>query len=372
MVRGWVTRAAMKILYLNYEFPPLGGGGSPVSYEIARGYARRGHTVDVVTMGFRDLPSREEVEGISIFRVPCIRARKEICHPWEQLSYLASARSFLTERLRNIRYDICHTHFIIPTGVLALWVKKRFGLAYVLTAHGSDVLGYNRRFALIYPFIGRPWKAIVRGARYVTAPSDFLIQRMREIIDLKTYVTVPNGIDLSRFRPMKKRPSILVVARLFQNKGVQDVLRALSGINLKRWSVDIVGDGPYRQPLVELCGRLGLEDSVRFHGWIDNDSLAMKELYGRASVYVSASYFESFGMTVLESLSAGCYPVLSDIGGHRFIVDDDRCFFPPGDIEALRMRLQEAIDRGAKESRIDISRFTWDRIVDSYCGLLEG
>lgn len=56
----------MKILYLNYEFPPLGGGGSPVSYEIARGYARRGHTVDVVTMGFRDLPSREEVEGISI------------------------------------------------------------------------------------------------------------------------------------------------------------------------------------------------------------------------------------------------------------------------------------------------------------------
>ena len=343
-----------------------------MSYEIAHGYARRGHTVDVVTMGFKDLPSREEVEGISIFRVKCLRARKEICHPWEQLSYLASARSFLMDRLKETRYDICHTHFIIPTGVLALWVKRRFGLEYVLTAHGSDVLGYNRRFALIYPFIGRPWKNIVRGARYVTAPSDFLIQRMRAIIDLTTYVTIPNGIDLKRFRPMKKRRSILLVARLFQNKGVQDVLHALSGVNLNGWRVDIVGDGPYRQPLVELCNRLGLNKAVRFHGWIDNDSAAMKELYGRASVYISASYFESFGLTVLESLSAGCYPVLSDIGGHRFIVDDDRFFFPPGDSEALRLRLQEAIDRGAKEFHIDISRFTWDRIVDSYCALLEG
>lgn len=36
---------------LNYEFPPLGGGASPVSYEIAKGYTKLGHDVDVVTMG---------------------------------------------------------------------------------------------------------------------------------------------------------------------------------------------------------------------------------------------------------------------------------------------------------------------------------
>jgi len=38
----------LRILMLNYEFPPLGGGASPVSYEIAKGYVKLGHKVDVV------------------------------------------------------------------------------------------------------------------------------------------------------------------------------------------------------------------------------------------------------------------------------------------------------------------------------------
>ena len=59
-----------RILMLNYEFPPLGGGASPVSYEIAKGYAKLGHKVDVVTMGFKGLPSEEKKEGMRIFRVP--------------------------------------------------------------------------------------------------------------------------------------------------------------------------------------------------------------------------------------------------------------------------------------------------------------
>jgi glycosyltransferase involved in cell wall biosynthesis len=73
-----------RILVLNYEFPPLGGGASPVSYEIAKEYAKKGHQVDVVTMGFKGLPKEEKKEGMRIFRVPCIRLKKEICHPWEQ------------------------------------------------------------------------------------------------------------------------------------------------------------------------------------------------------------------------------------------------------------------------------------------------
>ena len=43
----------LRILMLNYEFPPLGGGASPVSYEIAKAYAKLGHKVDVVTMSFK-------------------------------------------------------------------------------------------------------------------------------------------------------------------------------------------------------------------------------------------------------------------------------------------------------------------------------
>jgi glycosyltransferase involved in cell wall biosynthesis len=363
----------MKILYLNYEFPPIGGGGSPVSYEIAKGYVRCGHEVDVVTMSYGDLPEFENVEGINIFRVKCLRTKKEICHPWEQLTYLVSAKSFLSKHLKSVRYDMNHTHFIIPTGVLALWVKRKFNIPYIMTAHGSDVLGYNKRFALLYPLLKRPWEQIVRNARCVTAPSDFLIQKIRQITQQGTFHTIANGLDLTRFSPMKKEKKILVVARLFPNKGIQDILDALNGINLGKWSVDIVGDGPYLDVLVNRVRTYGLEGKVKFRGWIDNASKEMKELYGKAVIFISASHFESFGLTVLEALSAGCYPLISDIGGHRFVVRDDRYFFQKGNIEDLRGKIISLIQMQPDDFsvNIDIERFDWNNVIKDYISLLE-
>jgi len=305
----------MKILFLNYEFPPIGGGASPVSYEIARGYVKLGHHVDVVTMSYGDLPAHEVVEGINIYRVKCLRSKKEICHPWEQLTYIFSARKFLKKHLKNNSYDINHTHFIIPTGPIALWIKKKFNIPYIVTSHGSDVLGYNERFKALYPVLVRPWKKVVREAEFVTAPSPFLTEKIRENSEDARLVTISNGISLSKFTPMKKEKRIVIVTRLFINKGVQDILQALKETVLGEWKVDIVGDGPYRETLEAMVRDFGLNDSVIFHGWVDNRSEEIKSLYGRASIFISASYFESFGQTVLEAVRAGCYPLLSDIGG---------------------------------------------------------
>ena len=361
----------MNILFLNYEFPPIGGGASPVSLEIARGYVSSGHTVDVVTMSYKELPAHEIVDGINIYRVKSLRSKKEICHPWEQLSYLISARRFLKRRMRETKYDINHTHFIIPTGVLALWLKRRFGLPYVITSHGSDVLGYNKRFAMLYPFLERPWKKIIREAKCITAPSDFLIDSIKNITTQGTFRTISNGLDLTKFRPMKKEKSILVVARLFFNKGIQDVLDALKGMELHGWRVDIVGEGPYRDELEHKITANALSGSVRMLGWIDNSSAQMKELYGKAGIFISASYFESFGMTVLEALSAGCYPLISDIGGHRFIINHDRYFFEKGNIEDLRRKLSGLIRHIPGRHQVRLEKFSWKNVIKHYIALLE-
>ena len=69
----------MKILMLSYEFPPIGGGGSHVVQGLVRELIRLGHTVDVVTMGFDDLPREEVIEGANIYRAPCIRLKKDYC-----------------------------------------------------------------------------------------------------------------------------------------------------------------------------------------------------------------------------------------------------------------------------------------------------
>jgi len=362
-----------RILMLNYEFPPLGGGASPVSYEIAKGYIKLGHEVDVVTMRFKGLPKFEKKEGINIYRVPCWRTKKEICHPWEQLTYIISAKKFLKEHMKTHTYDINHTHFIIPTGIISLWLKKNYGLPYIITSHGSDVLDYNNKriFKYIYPLVKKQWKEIIKEAEVTITPSNFLKDKIKELTKEGKFEIIPNGIDPNKFKPMKKEKKILVVARLFENKGVQDILDALKPISQelkqKGWKVDIVGEGPYRSFLEKKAKENSLQDLVIFHGWIENNSKEMKEFYGKANIFISASWFESFGMTILEAISAECTPLISNIGGYKQVGLNKKYYFRVKDSNDLTIKIKKLIDiRGnLKIGRFD-KNFEWDNIVKEY------
>ena len=364
-----------RILMLNYEFPPLGGGASPVSYEIAKGYVKLGHSVDVVTMGFQNLKAFEVKDGINIYRVKCLRTKKEICHPWEQLTYIISAKKFLKQHMKTHSYDINHTHFIIPTGVISLWLKKHYNLPYIITSHGSDVLGYNKRFKYLYPLLKSPWKKIIKEARTVITPSQFLQDEIKKITQEGNFIVIPNGIDLNKFKPLKKENRILVVARLFENKGVQDILDALNNEQLKQelkehgWKVDIVGEGPYREFLEKKANENQLNNLVTFHGWIDNNSKQMKDFYGKSKIFISASYFESFGLTLLEAMSAECLVISSDIPTFKEIINNKEFLFSLGNPESLSNKLKLAIS--SKEKNKDKSsslnkKFAWSNIILNY------
>lgn len=316
----------MKILVLNYEFPPLGGGASPVSYEITKGYVKMGHEVDVITMAYKNLPKFEIIDGIKINRVPCLRRKKDICHPWEQLSYLISAKIFLKKHVKKTKYDICHCHFIIPTGPLALWLKKIYGIPYIITAHGSDVLGYNKRFKYLYPLLIKPWKRIIKEAKVITTPSMFLQKEIAKISTDGIFKIIPNCIDTAKFKPLSKEKYILCVSRLFINKGIQDLLKALYKINLNGWKVKIVGTGPYEKKLFRLRKNYGLEKHVEFLGWVDNKSDKIKELYGHASIFVQPSHFENMSMVLLEALASGCHVLATNVGGNPEIIEKENLF----------------------------------------------
>lgn len=358
-----------RILMLNYEFPPLGGGASPVSYEIAKGYVKNGHKVSVVTMGFHGLKSFEEKDGIKIYRVKCRRGKKEICHPHEQLIYLYSAKKFLSKHLKKNKYNIVHCHFIIPTGVLALWVKKKFGIEYVLTAHGSDVLGYNKRFSKLYPFLVKPWKKIIKEAKIVTTPSIFLLQEITKMTMEGNFLVIPNGIDSKKFKSMKKENKILIVARLFENKGVQDILDALKDIDLKDWNVDVVGEGPYRKVLEEKVRENGLVKKIKFHGWVENDSHKMKELYGKAKIFISASWFENMSIVLLEAVASECQVIASNVGGNPEVIGKEG-LFEVRDINGLRKLIEKKMGEKVKVVKLD-EMFSWSNVVESYEGVIQ-
>ncbi len=361
----------LRILVLNYDFPPMGGGAAPVSYEISKGYAKLGNKVDVVTMHFKDLPFFEKKDGMNIYRVKCMRAKKEITHPWEQYSYIVSAKKFLREHLKENSYDVCHCHFIIPTGVVALWLKKKYGLPYVITAHGSDVLGYNnkRGFRYLYPLISGKWKKIVREAKLIVSPSKFLAGKIGKFTNARIRV-IPNGIDSNKFKPLKKKKKILVVTKLQENKGVQDMLDALKSVDLNGWKVEIVGEGPYRKALEEKIKENGLTSSVKLLGWIDNNSKEMKELYGRASIFISASHFENMSIVLLEALASGCRVIAADVGGNpEFIAKEN--LFEVRNINELRERIVTAMNGKLERGKLD-KKFSWSEIVKRYLGVLGG
>ena len=279
----------MRVLILNYEYSPIGGGGAQVSHMGAQQLVIQGHEVDVVTMSYPGLPRYENRDGVSVYRVPCLRGRKEVSNTLEMASYVATALPLALKLVRSNNYDINHTHFIIPTGIISLLVKRLSGLPYLVTAHGSDVPGYNKERFKIGHRLAKPiWDMVVKGAERIVAPSEYLRQLILQTRDVKNLTVIPNGYDHSRLSASKdKEKRILVVSRMVKGKGVQKFLDALRGMELDGYQIDIVGDGPYLPELKQKANGLGLK--VKFWGWLKNSSDELTRLYEKSSILAFTS-----------------------------------------------------------------------------------
>ncbi|MFZ2190238.1 MAG: glycosyltransferase family 4 protein [Candidatus Magasanikiibacteriota bacterium] len=353
-----------KILVLNYEFPPLGGGASPVSYEIAKGYVKNGFTVDVVTMGFKGLPAFEVKDGINIYRVKCWRTKKEICHPWEQLTYIWSAKRFLKEHLKTHTYDINHTHFIIPTGVVSLWLKKKYQLPYIITSHGSDVLGYNKRFKLLYPFLVRTWKKILDNANKIISPSNFLKTEILKVYPQfsdKKIEKIPNGIDISKFTPQVKKKYIFSSGRLLVSKGFQYLIKAVSDEDLG-YEVHIAGDGPMMSELKKMAEKS--KTKIIFHGWLDNNGKEYKDLLEQSAIYVLASEKENASIALLEAMSAGCAIITTNVSGCPDTVGNAGLLVRPNDVVDLKLKINKIIND--LDKLVELQKEALERVKITY------
>ena len=185
----------MKILMLNHEFPPVGGGASPVTFELSKQLVQMGHQVDVVTMHYGKLPRFETAEGINIYRTPAVRKRPNICYAHELATYVPGAFWKTLFLARKKQYDIIHCHFIVPGGLLAWIVGKLTGIPFLITCHGSDVPEHNPdRFKLIHKLIRPAWRFLARSSAVLTSPSESLKELILENCPDVSVKIIPNGI----------------------------------------------------------------------------------------------------------------------------------------------------------------------------------
>lgn len=364
----------MNVLMLCYEFPPLGGGGSRVVAGLAPELVRQGHQVDLVTMGFRGLPREEVVNGVRVHRVPCWRRRAHLCTLPEAFLYLCAALPTVIRLARSRRFDINHTHFILPDGLLAYAARLVTGLPYVITAHGSDVPGYNpNRLKLAHRLLAPLWHLVVRHAARLVCPSRFLQglveRRTREV----PITTVPNGIDAGRFHPNgSRRRRMLVVTRMFERKGVQYLLQAIAREPLG-YELHIVGEGPH---LPQLRAMVPPGAPVTFWGWLDNRSQELKALYESASIFVLPSESENFPISLLEAMAAGLAIVTTSETGCAEVVGGTGLLVPSRDAASLASALKRLVSDEPLQRRLGEAarrrleaQFTWTAVAQRYAAL---
>ena len=386
----------MRVLLLNYEYPPCGSGAGLATQALAEGLASRGVIVDVVAGGAiagsepRLLWDGDaEEEGLlTVHRVTCHRRSEHEAGVRGAVDYLREATPLVRRLLAAERYDVIHFVFSLPTAAM-LPLLHLHGAPVIVSLRGSDVPGFDaemvgvqRAHRLLHPLTRWIW----RRADRVIVPSESLGRLARQTDARLRYAVVHGGVDLARFRPrvaLRRIPDdvvrCLAVARLVERNGLDDLIDALALLERGRYQLEIVGTGPYEGALRDRVRRAGLEAQVRFNGWLDQAEVARR--HRAADLFTLAPRVESFGTAFVEALASGLPIVGSTAGGIPELVEHGRhgLLVTPGRPGELAHAISYlAADpklrfETARRNRADAQRtHSWERATTRHLALYHG
>lgn len=268
------------------------------------------------------IPRKETRHGLTVYhpRYPVVPKVGANVAPW----LLAAGSVRLLDDLRRGGYDfdLIDAHYMYPDGVAAAWMGHRLGKPVVVTVRGTDVNLIPR-----HRFRRHLIRRALRQLSGVIAVSEALKEAVVAIGCNSGEVTVlRNGVDLNLFAPINREaarqrlslngPTLLSVGHLIERKGHDLVIRALS--ELAGYELLVVGEGPERDALMGLAGRLGLGSRVRFLG--AQPHALLPSFYGAADALVLASSREGWANVLLEGMACGTPVVASNIWGNPEVV----------------------------------------------------
>jgi glycosyltransferase involved in cell wall biosynthesis len=373
----------VRLLLVNYEYPPLGGGAANATMFMARALVGLGHEATVLSTAFEALRGHAVEQNVHVYRIEACRTAADRSNPREMLSFLwiglANARGVARER----GIEAVIAFFTIPSGPIAYWLDRSLGLPYVISLRGGDVPGLVPELGCVHRLIAPVRRAALRRARAIVANSPSLAS-LSEAADPFPVRVVPNGVDASFFSPRstpkKAGPfRVLFVGRLTNQKNLPGLLEAVSTLAADGvdFTLDVVGDGPLRGQLEALSAQLALGDRVSWHGWLPKgDVLA---LYRRADCFVNPSIYEGMPNTVLEAMACGLPVIASRIGGNEDLVRDRETgrLFEVTQTVTLADALQDLIRdpdacrrMGARGRDVVTREHSWESVVAKYVGLL--
>jgi glycosyltransferase involved in cell wall biosynthesis len=316
----------MRILVLNHEFPPIGGGGGRAAEDICRGLTEWGHEIKVLTAHIKGLPREEERDGYFIVRLPSLRTQPYKASFLSMAAYILAGLWTGRRLIRSFKPDVIHAHFAVPAGALAWALSRITGIPYVLTVHLGDVPGgvpekTGGWFRWVYPFTGVIW----RDANRIVAVSEFTRQLALKRYQAEIQV-IPNGVDLGALKPDRihlNEPSRIVFAgRFVAQKNPLQLVQTLSQLKKIQWQCVMIGDGPLMQDVRRAVAESDLEGRFQFTGWIDPQEVL--NWFDSSDILFMPSRSEGLPVVGVQALAKGLAIVASHVGGFVDLVDNNK------------------------------------------------
>ncbi len=314
----------MRILMLNYEYPPLGGGAGRISMHISEELQKIGHAVTVITTSFDGVTEYEPMsDKPEIIRIRSKRKKIHQSNPFEMYDWMKKSWNFLKQRPLSEQFDICFANFTIPGGWLALKINKKFNIPYCIISHGHDMPWLYKKQMFFYHLATYPIiKKICKKADYIFVQSHIMKQNADRFIGKRNnskVVLIYNGICPRELNDNSRKDSpftLLFVGRFVKQKNPLVFIKAMYRLSRMQISYQayMIGDGPLRSKMERLIGRLKLKH-VKITGWIDNDYVW--KYYERSHVMVMPSLFEGMSISNMEALSAGLYLITTPVSGNE-------------------------------------------------------
>jgi glycosyltransferase involved in cell wall biosynthesis len=200
-------------------------------------------------------------------------------------------------------------------------------------------------------------------------------------VDPARSVAAPLGVDHETFRPQPfeaRHPAQLVTTASADTplKGLKFLLQAYAGL-LTRWpDLQLVVVGKLREgPTTDMLAHLNLGDRVRFVHDLTRAEIA--DLFGRATICVTPSLYEGFGLPAAEAMACGAPVVVTDGGALPEVVGEAGLVVPAGDAAALEASLAALLADPARRRTLGAAaevraraRFNWDRVAETYEAVL--
>ena len=371
----------MRLLMLNNEFPPLGGGTGTVNRAMLEHFVRvPGLEIDLVTSALGKIPEQEPFsDKIKLYKVPV--RNKNIHHSSNRELSEYFVRGFRLALLlhRKRSYDLCFAWSGVPAGAIALALRRIAGLRYILRVCGPDIPGFERRYRTIHFLIAPVIRRIWRGADRLIAKSAREIEMIHAVAPGADCLLIPNGVDLGRFKPVHAGPDdgplkLLCVGRLIERKGQHHLIESVKRLTDEGIDVmlDFVGTGDAEAANKAQAAKLGLSDRVRFLGYVPREEI--DQHYASAHVFVLPSYNEGMSVALLEAMASGLAVVVTSTGGTPELVQPEvnGLIFDWADVERLAAHLRRLaqdrplIRRMGEASRRRATDFSWDRAALRY------